>query len=118
MRKLFWVLFLITSCSSRETAPSGVLPKRKMEAVIYDMMLADRYSNQFMINDSLKKDSLKLESMKLFNQVLVFHGVKKNDFYKSFDYYMNRPEEIRVIFDSLVSRSNQTKERLYKKNMH
>ena len=118
MRKLFWVFFFIASCNSGVTETNGVLPKRKMEAVIYDMMLADRYSAQFMINDSLKKDSLKLESMKLFNQVLAFHGVKKKDFYNSFDYYMNRPEEIRVIFDSLVSRSNQTKERLYKKNMH
>ena len=118
MKKLFFVLIFISACSSQSSQKPGLLSQRKMEAVIYDMMLADRYSNQFMINDSLKKDSLKLESMKLFNQVLAFHGVTKKDFYKSFDYYMNRPEEIRVIFDSLVSRSNQTKERLYKKNMH
>jgi hypothetical protein len=106
------------ACRTKTDDAKWVIPKAKMGAVIYDMMLADRYSMQFMMNDSLKKNNMKWESMKLFNQVLAFHNVKKKDFFKSFDYYMSKPEELKVMFDSLVSRSNKMKESLYKTNMH
>lgn len=120
MRFLIILLFLIiiAACGSNKKQDAGmIIPQKKMELVIYDMMLVDRYAMQFMVNDSIKKNNLKWESMKLFNQVLLFHNVSKKQFFASFDYYMKRPEEFTIMIDSLVSISNKGKEELYKNTM-
>lgn len=112
------LVFLFVACNSnKDPDTSKLIPRKKMELVIYDMMLADRYAMQFMVNDSLKKNNLKWETMKLFNQVLAYHKVSKTQFFASMDFYMRRPEDFRVMIDSMVSISNKEKEVLYKSSM-
>ena len=110
----FFVLIALGSCQDSTKIPSNIIPRAKMETVLWDMMLADRYSAQFLLKDSLSKD-VKLETMKLYEGVFQLHKISREEFVKSYKYYLNRPDISKVIFDSLSARGGRNRELLYQK---
>ena len=112
---LFCLLLVIgISCKDSTKIPSGILPKDKMENLMWDMMLADRYSAQFLVKDSATKD-VKLETMKLYEQVFQLHHITREEFVKNYKYYLNRPDISKAMFDSLSARGTRNRDRIYKK---
>ena len=112
----FGVLFLflnISGCTDTNKTPRGIIPRDKMEKVLWDMILADRYSAQFLARDSAKLD-VKAETFKLYEQVFQLHHVSHEQFIKSFKYYLNRPDITRSMFDSLVVNANRRREEIYR----
>jgi hypothetical protein len=103
------VLGLI-SCTDKDKIPKGVLPKDKMESVLWDMLEAERYRTTF-IKDSAK---IKTETFKLYAEVFAIHQITKDQFIKSYKFYMSRPDIARDMFDSLSTRANRRREDLYK----
>ncbi|OQP62125.1 hypothetical protein A3860_29695 [Niastella vici] len=99
------------SCTDKDKIPKGVLPKDKMEKVLWDMIQAERFRETF-IRDSSK--NLKAETFKLYAQVFDIHKVSKDEFIKSYKFYMSRPDIARDMFDSLATRANRRREELYK----
>ena len=102
---LLMVLGMVTGCSDKDRIPSGVLPRQKMEDVLWDMIQADQYSS-FLTKDSAHIN-LKEERLRLYEQVFLLHGVTREQFRKSYDYYMSRPDLTQTMFDSLQSRGNR-----------
>jgi hypothetical protein len=101
----------LISCTDKDKLPAGVLPKDKMEMVLWDMIQAERYRETF-IRDSAK--DLKVETFKLYAQVFEIHKVSKDAFVKSYKFYMSRPDIARDMFDSLATRANRRREEMYK----
>jgi len=114
-RLLLVCLIVIVSfgigCTDKDKIPKGVLPKEKMEKVLWDMIQAERFRETF-IRDSSK--DLKAETFKLYAQVFEVHKVSKDEFIKSYKFYMSRPDIAREMFDSLATRANRRREDLYK----
>lgn len=104
MRKLcfllYFFIFLIPfSCSDRMKIPKGVLPRDKMEQVLWDMISAGEFLNSYTAgNDSIDKLS---ESAKLYGKVLKMHNVTLEEFNKSYSYYQLHPELMKSVLDSL-----------------
>jgi len=71
---------------------------------MWDMIRADQWVSDQLIKDSSKNK--KEESIKLYEQVFHIHGITKDDFKKSLDYYSSRPDLFRPIIDSLARRKN------------
>ncbi len=90
---------LAASCHQSKT-PKNILPKEKIKAVMWDMMLADHYltDNIFSKDTSLNRSE---ESIKLYQQVFYIHKTTKEEFYQSLDHYKSKPEELKILFDSL-----------------
>jgi hypothetical protein len=105
------IVWCVVSCTDKDKVPAGVLPKDKMEKVLWDMIQAERYRESF-IRDSSK--NLKTETFKLYAQVFEIHQVSKDEFIKSYKFYMSRPDIARIMFDSLATRANRRREELYK----
>jgi len=105
---LVWCLI---SCTDKDKIPAGVLPKDKMQKVLWDVIQAERYRETF-IRDSSK--DLKAETFKLYAQVFEIHKVSKDEFVKSYKFYMSRPDIARDMFDSLASKANRVREEIYK----
>ena len=103
------VLGLI-SCTDKDKIPKGVLPKDKMESVLWDMLEAERYRTTF-IKDSSK---MKTETFKLYAEVFAIHKITKDQFIKSYKFYMSRPDIARDMFDSLSTKANRRREDMYK----
>jgi hypothetical protein len=109
---VFFFIFLF-SCTDKTSVPSNIIPREKMENVLWDMIVADRYAYQVLIRDSLKLD-VKQKTQELYSQVLRVHSVKDDEFITSFKFYMSRPDLIRNIFDTLSAKANRMRAEVYK----
>ena len=102
---LLFFCFLI-GCASKDNIPSGIIPKLEMQKVMWDMIQADQFSKQFLIKDSAKKN-VNLETMKLYDEVFQLHHITKDEFQKSYQFYLGRPDIFKVIMDSLSAQGNR-----------
>jgi hypothetical protein len=104
------VCFLVC-CTDKDKIPAGVLNQDKMEKVLWDMIQAERFRETF-IRDSSK--DLKAETFKLYAQVFEIHKISKDEFVKSYKFYMSRPDIARGMFDSLATKASRRRDELYK----
>ena len=90
MNRLIGLLFFcfLLSCANRDAIPSGIIPKNEMEKVLWDMIQADQFSKQFIARDSVKRKNLDSETMKLYNEVFQIHHITKDEFQKSYQFYI------------------------------
>lgn len=105
------IVCFLASCTDKDKIPAGVLPKDKMEVVLWDMIQAERFRESF-IRDSSK--DLKAETFTLYAQVFQTHNISRDEFIKSYKFYMSRPDIARDMFDSLSTKANRRREELYK----
>ncbi|MEO5942062.1 MAG: DUF4296 domain-containing protein [Ferruginibacter sp.] len=109
MRKLinlFIVLLIACSCNNK---PKDILPVSKMKAVLWDYILADVFTTDYISKDSSKNTVL--ENAGLQKTVFNFHHVTKEQFYKSYRYYLNHGDEMQRMLDSLVAQKNRNREK-------
>ncbi len=114
--KLFaGIVFAVSmiACTNKNSTPSNVLSREDMEKVLWDMIQADRFSTQFLLRDSAHKN-VKLETFKLYEEVFQLHHITREEFVKSFKFYLSRPDITKVMFDSLGVRANRERDTLYK----
>ena len=100
------LLLLFISCS-KSKFPGDVLPPEKMQAVFWDIIKADVWTT-----DYIQRDSSKIpmhENIAIQKKIFQFHGVTKNEFYNSFDYYTRHPELMSAMLDSMVARQGREK---------
>jgi hypothetical protein len=109
-------LIFFVGCTNNDKIPNGIIGKDKMEGILWDMIQADRFSSQFLAKDSARID-LKKETLVLYEQVFQINKVTKDEFIKSYKYYLSRPDITKVIFDTLASRANRRKNLIYEKTM-
>ncbi|MBU3714134.1 MAG: DUF4296 domain-containing protein [Ferruginibacter sp.] len=104
MRKLliFFIISVLFSCTGGEKIPLDVIPPSKMEIVLWDFIKADVYSNQSSVTNKNINDTALNKKMQevIFKQ----HGVSREVFFKSYDYYLAHPKKMTVILDSILSK--------------
>ena len=115
MRRMLICLlfFFFSACSDKNDVPSGVLPRDKMEKVLWDMIQADQYYREYIAKDSLTKN-VRPERYKLYEQVFQMHKISRSTFDKSFDYYSQHPALIKDVFDSLSAKGTSRMQEFYK----
>ncbi len=94
------LLFVLACNSSREG--KDIIAREKMGNLLTDLVVAEEYAKSKVAKDSSL--SVQQETLKLYAQVLELHKTTRQDFLKSFDYYISRPEVARALFDSLSVR--------------
>lgn len=108
MRKLVACLvisLIVFGCNN--TKETKQIPFNTMKKVMYDMMLTDVYFRQAIITDSLA--AKKQLNLALYNKVFEQHGITKELFYESFDYYLAKPAELARLMDSVEVYANARK---------
>lgn len=113
MRRLLVIVLVLAAACGKSKKADEILPPEKMEKVIWDMVQADEFMQTFVVKDSNKLDA-NAERYKLYQQVLQLHNTTKEQFKKSYDYYVARPGENKVIFDSLSAKANRRIQEVYK----
>ena len=76
-----------------------------MQKLMWDMLRAD----VFLIDYAGKGDTAfnrSKESIVFYQKVLKLHNTSKEEFKKSFDWYQQHPDEMKVILDTLQGRQN------------
>ena len=98
--------FIQLCCNNNSNVPADILPAPQMQVVLWDMMRADRFLTDYVLNrdTSLNRKSA---SIKLYQQVFAIHGITKEIFQKSFSYYQAHPALLQGIMDSLNNKSRE-----------
>lgn len=99
-------LCLLMACNR---GAKGILPRDKMGEVMTDLVIAEEFAHGKAMKDSSLNE--KDETIRLYTQVLELHKTSRQEFMKSFDYYLSKPEIARAMFDSL---SNQARRIMFK----
>ncbi len=105
MRPAIIVFFVLIFISCKNQSDPAILPPEKMEAVLFDFVMAEAHTN---INVNV--DSVILaqkENTKLQKKVFAFHGITREKFKLSFEYYTNHPAEFTTILDSISAKENR-----------
>ncbi len=105
--RLIYFLFLLMilgSCSG-DSLPKEIIPPKKMQDVFWDYLRADVYTTDFIVTDSTK--NAVTENIRLQNIVFANHKVSKQQFYKSYNYYLEHPELMTSLLDSMMVIQNR-----------
>ncbi len=104
---------IAVGCSDKKSVPSGILPREKMEIVLWDMIQADQYAAVLAKDSTVHIADLKTERLRLYDQVFRLHDVSREKFQKSYQYYTDHPELSQELFDSVLVRGNRQRSEEY-----
>ena len=79
-----------------------------MQEVFWDFIRADVYANEIIRLDSTK--NVELENAKLQAQVFQLHKVSKEEFYKSYEYYLRHQQLMKSMVDTMMVRQQRLSE--------
>lgn len=101
--KLFLILLILPfvfACSNKNDLPDGILPRSKMQEVMWDMIRAGEFLNGFVFSrdSSIDKPAV---SQKWYNKIYQVHKISKTVFDKSYAHYQDHPLLMKSLLDSL-----------------
>jgi hypothetical protein len=99
MKSLRILVFTVCFFSCKSPVPNDVLPPKKMQAVLWDVMQADEMAEYYSSKDSTYHSLSKHADY--YQKVFSIHKISKKDFTRSLDYYENHPASLKTILDSL-----------------
>ena len=91
------VLALAASCNTNKK-PEGVLSKAEMVQILEEMYLAEEKINRLGVPRDSAKEVFEVMGEKVFKDA----AAKDSVFQRSFDYYMDHPKEMELIYTALV----------------
>lgn len=109
---LLGFVLMASGCSDKDSVPKDVLSHDKMEAVMWDVIQAEQYSANFLVKDTPRLD-LKMENLRMYDEIFRLHQTSREQFRKSYQYYMGRADLAQVLFDSLVNKGNRLRSESY-----
>jgi hypothetical protein len=112
MGMLIICLVACVGCEDKNSVPGGILPRDKMEQLMWDMAQADQYAALYLAKDSGHIDR-KAETMRLYEEVFRLHQVTPEQFRKSYHYYLDHPVLSQLLFDSVSGRGVRARSEMY-----
>jgi hypothetical protein len=100
MSKLFLLCCAIVffcSCNRKEQ----VIAIPQMKLVMWDVITADEWMRKQFSTDTII-DSTK-KNIALYNKIFALHKITKEEYYNSYNYYKNHPNEMKTLLDSLAA---------------
>lgn len=94
------LLFFVIACKNKSAIPSNILSQKEMQAVLWDMMRADQFLNDYVFIRDTTANKVK-ESTLYYNQIFAIHKISADQFEKSFAFYKDHPILFRAIMDSM-----------------
>lgn len=96
---------ILSACKSSTSKPAGLIPEKKMKAVLWDMMRADQFLTDFVFSRDSSLNKLN-ESLQVYNQIFTIHKISKEAFRESFRYYQQEPGLLKALLDSVSTFNN------------
>lgn len=110
---------MLAACADTRNLPPDVLPVEAMEQVLWDMIRADRFNSSFIFTrrDSALRATNEEEAAIMFEKVFAVHGISREDFLHSYKYYLSRPDLLKGIVDTLISRGDRMRAKMYEEEL-
>lgn len=97
-QSLMIMVTLILAASCGDKRPPGILSEEEMVQVMEELYISEEKINQL----ALSRDSAKQIAAVMDRRVFRDAGLTDSIFRKSFDYYMERPQQMERIYTALV----------------
>lgn len=104
------VLSCLEGCSGKGGTNPIILTKIQMQDVMWDIIEADVFTQQFVKKDTSTKSSV--VNIELQNKIFALHKITRADYYRSYDYYTIHPELMQVILDSMSVKAERERSRM------
>ncbi len=99
------VFFSLISCSSKNKAPSSIIQPEEMKSVLWDVMRAQNLAISVSRSDTTTNTIA--ETKALTQRIFEIHKISKEDFDKSYNWYLRHPDLMKVMFDSLYDQKQR-----------
>jgi hypothetical protein len=111
------LLMLLTglACTDTYRVPSDVIPRKKMEKMLWELIQADRYEESFRSRIDSTDSLRKLGYLRLYEQVFKVNDVSREEFFHSYRFYLSHPNITSVMLDSIARQSERMRDELYKR---
>jgi hypothetical protein len=106
------VILLCSSCREADTDSQRVLTRPEMVHALTEIYLSEQKVNRL----GLQRDSAELEFQRFKEIIFENIGVSDSVFKRSFDYYMDRPKEMEMIYTALVDSLSLMEQRIDSSN--
>lgn len=107
------LLMACIACTDSQQIPEGMIGKEKMERIMWDMLQADRYVNLYITPNKDSTAEKEKEAAIFYERVFQMHGISRDEFLKSYKFYLSRPDITKTIFDSISSRAEKRRSEVY-----
>jgi hypothetical protein len=107
---LLLMIFMI-SCGSNDKVPKDILEPKKMERVMTDILMAESFSESYLLLDTTKKRDVWFTGE--LNKVLAINQVSQDQFRRSMEFYKSRPDIFKVIIDSINAKGQRNRDKIY-----
>jgi len=111
-----WLIILvITGCTNNKKIPPEIIQQPRMEKILWDMMQADRYVASFIMPDKVMDSAIKKEKAAvMYEQVFRLNNISRDEFLKSYKFYLGRPDITKTMFDSISARADRQRNEMYR----
>jgi hypothetical protein len=112
MKRYFeWFCLILFCVSCSRTVPKNIIDQDKMQDVLTDVLLAEGFTENFLLLDTSKKRDEWLAGE--YSKVMAIHQITQDQFRKSLDYYKSKPDEFKIIIDSVNQRGLRNRDESY-----
>ena len=95
---LFCFTAFFLACSDNDGVPKGILPKAKMQEVLWDLIRAGEFVDGYIKDTAGSKTNIALD---WYDRVYKLHNTTESEFKKSYTYYKEHPALMKEVLDSL-----------------
>jgi hypothetical protein len=109
---MFWLVFV--SCGSDTKVPSDILQPAEMSNILWDIMRSQTLGYEIARKDSSVREAIEVKA--LSQKVFKIYKIDSTYFNKSYNWYIQHPTILKVIFDSMyVQKERENNLKLEKK---
>ncbi len=103
---LLLVIFtLLWSCSEKNKIPAEIIQPNEMQNILWDVMRAQALSTEIARKDTSINEIA--ETKVLTQKVFEIHNITSTAFTRSYSWYTNHPDVMRLVFDSLNAQNQR-----------
>lgn len=115
MSRIRFILLVLCALAFGCKRPDGLIPREKMETILTDILLAESFTESYRTVDTTRK----LPQMygEELDKIMAIHKVTQKQLMETLDHYKARPDEFKVIMDSVVAKSGREKVKIYQDAM-
>ncbi|WP_028788353.1 DUF4296 domain-containing protein [Terrimonas ferruginea] len=94
---------ILVGCGNKNKIPSDIMPREKMDSVLWDMLRAGEFINGYVqVTDTGAARGSK--SVAVYEEVLRVHKITRRQFDESFAWYRAHPDQMKRLLDTLAKR--------------
>jgi len=101
------ILFCFSACNQKKNHQTGIIPREKMELLMWDLTIADEYATIKSEKDTTIKH--KDERIRLYGEIFQLHQTNQQQVRESLRYYMGHPEVFKLMNDSISARAQRNR---------